>query len=435
MPERLAAKRIASIRRFLSLGIASTMFVVLVFAGPAAAHEPGTTAIEIEPDSAGLDVQIDLPIEELGAAVGENIAIDTLGLSRQRGEIIEYVENHFSVFGVESVAGADASEWPTDIDTVTVIRSDGRRYVRVAVRVDSPNGAVPEVFAVTSELIVENDDNYEIVITVVGEEGATTIAGILDDETARLVVSPSGDAAVSFGAIVGHGFDHVLEGADHLLFLVTLLLPAPMVVVAGRWHDAPGVWRALRRVLQVATAFMIGHSLSLAATALGVISLPSRPVEIAIAVSVAVSAVHALRPLRAHGEVLIAATFGLVHGVAFAEILANYGLEGGNTLETLLAFNLGVEAAQLITILVAFPSLWLLSRTTFYPAIRMAGAILALLMASAWVVERLLRTSNPFAPLEDAAIDHLVLTGAALAVLALAGRSSTRLFDDELVGC
>ena len=94
---------------------------------------------------------------------------------------------------------------------------------------------------------------------------------------------------------------------------------------------------------------------------------------------------------------LIAAGFGLVHGAAFAEILNNYGLQGGNTLRTLLGFSLGVEAAQLVTIAVAFPSLWLLSRTNRYPAIRVVGAGLAMVMALAWIAERLELTSNPFA--------------------------------------
>ncbi len=409
----------ALLRRSVALVIASTILVVFAMAGPAAAHDPGTTAVEIESDASGLDIQIDLPIDELGEAIGQDIATDTFGLSQQRDEIVGYVDDYFSISEAIGTTADDVGEWSTDISTVTVIRSDGRQYVRAALRSEPAAGDSAETFTITSGLIVESDDNHEIVITVLGEDGAATIAGILDSDSDGLTVSGTDEVEASFGAIVGHGFDHVLEGADHLLFLVTLLLPAPMVVAAGRWRSSPGFWRALKRVLHIATAFMIGHSLSLAATALGVISFPTRLIEILIALSVAVSAFHALRPLTARGDVVIAAGFGLVHGVAFAEILANYGLEGGSTLRTLLAFNLGVEAAQLITIGVAFPSLWLLSRTRFYPVVRTGGASLALVMAMAWVVERLQLTSNPFAPLEDAVIDHLLLIGSALASVAV----------------
>jgi hypothetical protein len=147
----------------------------------------------------------------------------------------------------------------------------------------------------------------------------------------------------------------VLEGADHLLFLVTLLLVAPLVAVAGRWRRREGVVPTLGRVLRVVTAFTAGHSLTLIACALGRVSVPSAPVEVLIAASVGVAALHAVRPLAREGEVLVAGAFGLVHGLAFADILTDLGLEGSTSLLALLAFNGGVELAQLATVGLLFP--------------------------------------------------------------------------------
>lgn len=392
--------------------LVSTLLIVLVFAGPAAAHDPGTTVIEIEASGSGFDAQVDVPIGELGDALGLDVATDTFGISQQRDVLVEYVETYLYIGGI------NGEEWTTTIGRLTVIRSDGRQYLRVPIAAEPDAGAAVEQIVLRSQLIVEDDSTHEIIITVIAGDGSARITGILDAETSERMVSLSGDVDASFLAIVRHGFDHVLEGADHLLFLLALLLPAPLISAAGRWRTAPGFWRALKRVLHVATAFMIGHSISLAAAALGIISVPTRPVEIVIAVSVAVSALHALRPLTQRGDIYIAAGFGLVHGVAFAEILQNYGLEGGNTLVTLLAFNLGVEAAQLIAILVVFPSLWLLSQTQVYSWVRpiLAGAIMVL--AAAWVVERIWETANPFSSLEEAAINHLLTVGLGLGVVA-----------------
>jgi hypothetical protein len=225
-------------------------------------------------------------------------------------------------------------------------------------------------------------------------------------------------ASTGVGDMVGYGLHHVLAGADHLLFLLTLLLVAPLVVVAGRWQPREGLAPTLRRVLGVVTAFTAGHSLTLIASALGWVSVPSAPVEVLIAVSVGVAAVHAIRPLARRGEILIAGGFGLVHGLAFAGILADLGLDGTASVLALLAFNVGVELAQLLTAALLFPSLHLASRTRCYPALRLTGAVLALGAALAWALDRLGLFDNPLAAAEDAVIGHPWYVVATLALVA-----------------
>lgn len=192
---------------------------------------------------------------------------------------------------------------------------------------------------------------------------------------------------------------------------------APLVVVAGRWHRRDGVATTAWKVVRVATAFTVGHSLTLLASALGWVSVPSAPVEVLVAASVGVSALHALRPLARGGEEVIAGGFGLVHGLAFAGILAELGLDGSASILALLAFNVCVELAQLVTIAVIFPSLYLASRTRSYPALRIAGASIALAAATAWGLERLGVLENPFAPVEDALIAQPMWVVAGLALI------------------
>ena len=107
-----------------------------------------------------------------------------------------------------------------------------------------------------------------------------------------------------------------------------------------------------------------------------------------------------------------------MHGLAFAGILTGLGLRGTTSLLALLAFNLGVELAQLTVTATVFPSLYLLARTHFYPAVRVGGAVLAILAALGWVVDRLGLAANPLSGVEDAVIARPWLVVAAVAGLA-----------------
>jgi hypothetical protein len=190
------------------------------------------------------------------------------------------------------------------------------------------------------------------------------------------------------------GVHHIAEGTDHLLFLLTLLLPAPLLALAGQWNGRATVGRTLTQILRIVTAFTFGHSLTLALSAFGLVSLPSRPVEVLIAVSILVSAIHAVRPLFPGREAIIAASFGLIHGLAFASVLNELEVKGWYRLVSLLGFNLGIEAMQIAVVVITLPPLLLLSRTNFYAAFRIMGAGLAGVASCAWIVQRVLDQPN-----------------------------------------
>lgn len=199
-------------------------------------------------------------------------------------------------------------------------------------------------------------------------------------------------ALVVFAGVPGMfrlGMHHIAEGTDHLLFLLALLLPAPLLAVRSRWGASGGLRHSLMQIVRVVTAFTIGHSITLALGALGLLSLPERPVEVLIAFSILISAVHALRPLFPGREPLIAAFFGLIHGLAFATTLQNLGVSLSQRLASILGFNLGIESMQLIVVAAILPSLLILSRTPAYSAVRFTSALFAACASLGWMVERL----------------------------------------------
>lgn len=175
------------------------------------------------------------------------------------------------------------------------------------------------------------------------------------DGSARSALLKPADPALQLGGVkaspakayLGIGVEHIIFGWDHLLFVIGLTL-----LVGGR------------RVWGVATAFTLAHSITLATTAIGGVTLPSRPVEILIAGSIVLLGVEVLRKhagketLGARRPYLIAFVVGLIHGFGFAGALADIGLPQGTELLALLLFNVGVELGQFAVIGLALLALW-----------------------------------------------------------------------------
>lgn len=194
---------------------------------------------------------------------------------------------------------------------------------------------------------------------------------------------------VNFASLFRLGMQHIAEGTDHLLFLLVLLLPAPLIVVGSQWAGLADVKNSVLRILKIVTAFTAGHSITLALAAFGIVHVSSRLIEVLIAVSILVSAIHAIRPIFPGKEAGIAAFFGLIHGLAFAATLSELGLDKWERVAGILAFNLGIETMQMIVVAATMPSLMLMSRTHAYPFLRIGGALFAGFASIGWIGERL----------------------------------------------
>ncbi|MDE0775622.1 MAG: HupE/UreJ family protein [Nocardioides sp.] len=378
----------------------------------ASAHSLESSTISVHVTDAGVDATISVAVDTLDEALGTDYAHDT-DPTIHADAVIAYLAEHLEV------TGGDGTTWGESFSGVT--RTDVEGIDSLSVDVDLDTGTSDlEGFTIAYDAIIEAVPGHEAVVVLTDADGEISTPGVISGEGDTVTIGDAAEQGAGAGTLdmVGYGFHHVLEGADHLLFLLALLLPAPLVVVAGRWRRRGEVGATARRVAAIVTSFTVGHSITLIASSLGWVSVPSALVEVLIAVSVGVAALHAIRPVVPHGEELIAGAFGLVHGLAFAGILTGLGLRSTTSLLALLAFNLGVELAQLTVTATVFPSLYLLARTHFYPAVRVGGAVLAILAALGWVVDRLGLAANPLSGVEDAVIARPWLVVAAVAGLA-----------------
>ncbi|MGB8330076.1 MAG: HupE/UreJ family protein [Polyangiales bacterium] len=171
----------------------------------------------------------------------------------------------------------------------------------------------------------------------------------LSGEKHSLVASPAQSEVIlpeveSFGSVahdyLALGVRHILEGYDHLLFVICLLL------IAG----------TARRILVTITGFTIAHSITLALSALGMVHVPVAPVEAAIALSIVFLTLEIVRgdtnSLTYRYPIAVASSFGLLHGFGFAAVLGETGLPQTEIPAALLFFNLGVELGQIIFVLI-----------------------------------------------------------------------------------
>jgi hypothetical protein len=192
-----------------------------------------------------------------------------------------------------------------------------------------------------------------------------------------------------FATFVYEGVWHIWIGYDHILFLVTLLLPAVLRRQDGRWTAVPRFRDGLLHVIGIVTAFTLAHSCTLSLAALGVIGLPSRLIESVIAASIIVAALNNFYPVVTRRLWLVALAFGLAHGFGFASVLADLGLPREARLVSLVAFNVGVELGQLAVVAAALPLVYGLCSWRHYPRAVLQGGSLAIVsIASLWFIER-----------------------------------------------
>jgi hydrogenase/urease accessory protein HupE len=197
-------------------------------------------------------------------------------------------------------------------------------------------------------------DGQSRVYTLTAAQPSVQLYGAADDKRGR------GQIASAYLML---GVEHILSGFDHLLFVVGLLF-----LVGFN-----------RRLLLTVTAFTAAHSVTLALSALGLLTLRPPPVEATIALSIMLVAGEALRErqtLSRRWPALVAFVFGLVHGLGFAGALREIGLPDNHLWVALLTFNVGVEIGQLLSVGAA----WLVYRAVRHLPV-MAPARLASLYA------------------------------------------------------
>ncbi|HEY4239728.1 MAG TPA: HupE/UreJ family protein [Kofleriaceae bacterium] len=352
---------------------------LVVAAGTAHAHQTSVKYVDVTVDGPRADVRFTVAPVDVTQALGLPADAQPSVAEAAVPAVARFVAAWLAVGpeGEPACAAGPAAAAP----------ADDARFVTVAWRVTCAHdlGRIALDFGGFFAL----DRSHEAIVGV-HAPGETADASIVRAPSPVLVVA-AGERP-SYTGWVAAGVDHIWEGRDHICFVLALLLVVMLVRVDGVWHTRAPIL-TLRATATIITAFTVAHSVSLIAAALGYVTLPSRFVECAIAVSILYTAIEDIIRPDVRWRFVLTFAFGLVHGLGFASVLREL-LPPDHVIAPLLCFNLGVELGQLAIVLVALPLFWLACRElgaaryrrTVLPVL--AGAIAAL--AVMWLVERLM---------------------------------------------
>ncbi len=363
----------------------------LVSAG-AFAHQTGNSYLYVQQADGQLKIDLDFYVRDLGNLLQKpgtepEPAPPPDKIQALQPEITQLIEKSLSI---------EADEQPLSLSFVrqTVVLHNDGLYVRQ--QFTAPAIDQQARFVVVRYGFFTQSDSLGrafLRLAVNGDE----ISSVFDQATATQRFALGETKRSSTILLFTHeGAKHIWEGPDHLLFLLTLLLPGLLLwgekssVVSGPVATSGGHRAAWMFALKVITAFTVAHSITLAMASLGMISLPDKLIESVIALSIMISAVLNLQHRLRINHWLLAFSFGLIHGMGFANGLKELGLSASYCIETLIAFNVGVELGQLsVVLLVAVPSVWLVRSDTGRQRVMRWGSIAVLVISTVWFIERL----------------------------------------------
>ncbi len=369
-----------------SIAVALLMGVALGAPTPAAAHKASDSYLTIELADGALAGRWDIAIRDADLALDLDADADgavTWGELRARERDLA----SWALARLTVRSGGEVCELTAP--SLAVDRHSDGAYAVLALAGACPAGA-PTV-GIDYRLLFDIDPQHRGLVRVGGTAGRTSAA--LSATAPTVTVSAGGGTFAQALAWLREGVVHIATGYDHVLFLLSLLLPAVLIRrrVGGRgaWAPADGFRPAFIDVAKIVTAFTLAHSITLTLAALEVVALPSRWVESAIALSVVLAALNNLFPVVRHGRWIAAFGFGLIHGFGFAGVLAELGLPRDALALSLAAFNVGVEVGQLVIVLAFLPLAYAARATPAYRRYALgAGSALIAVLAAVWFVER-----------------------------------------------
>lgn len=347
------------------------------------AHKPSDSYLTIEQNGNSWEILWDIALRDLENAIGLDINQDgqliRTEVESQSERIIGYALSHLEV----TSANAACELSTTDFNTR---RLDGDVYIALAL---SALCAEDQQAQLRYDMFFDLDPTHTALVQLNTGGDSQSRALSTDQRSLTMAVSRSSAGNV-LADFFREGVWHIWIGFDHVLFLITLLLPAVLVIDNRRWNAAVSFNAAFFDVVKIVTAFTLAHSVTLILASLQIVTLPSRLVESAIALSVLVAAINNVWPVFSVGRWQFALAFGLIHGFGFANVLQALDLPTAQLALSLLGFNIGVEAGQLAIVLFFFPLAWMLRTTLFYRwGLLRLGSLAAAGLSIVWLSDRL----------------------------------------------
>lgn len=391
------------------------IFISLFTLQNASAHPMPNSLVLLNIQDEKVDMQLQLPVQELELAYGQNLQnINQQYINEHQAELTNYILLHTKILG------KDKELWNVSVTTIkldSIVSELNGVYKELIYDLTClpKNKTAVRQFTLQYDAIIHQVVSHFAIIKINQDfnngiiPSEPTEIGIIQLDIASNSVKPfninldNGSKWNGFKKMMALGMHHIKTGIDHLLFLFVILLIAPLFVEKKQWQGFGGNVYTVKRILKIITAFTLGHSLTLLIVSLYPIPNFSQSIEIAIAFTILISAIHAIKPIFPNKETIITFLFGAIHGSAFASTLFNLNLGTSLKLLSILGFNLGIEFMQLGIIVLFLPILFL-SKFNMYKYIRISGATISIIASCAWILERVSGEENTISSF----LNHLI---------------------------
>jgi hypothetical protein len=361
------------------------LLTLLAWAGAVQAHIASNGFLVANVAGQELSGSVELAVRDVELAIGVDTNRDgkvTWGELRTNApQLLHYVGQHLFLSAQDSACALNLGALQIND------RVDGS-YVWLPFTAHCPT--VVQRLNIRYSMLDDIDPSHRGLLTLTADQ--VTQSGVLGGPNAQAAFAVHAPSTWrTFSDYLQAGIWHIWSGIDHLLFLLSLLLPAVLLRRHRHWEPVTAARPAIFSILKVVTAFTLAHSITLTLAALNVVRLPSRLTESVIAASIIVAALNNIFPIVTDSRARIAFAFGLLHGFGFASVLADMGLPSGARLLSLLAFNLGIETGQLAVVFTVMPIAYAVRSTLVYRrAVLPWGSAIIAAVALLWLLQRAL---------------------------------------------
>lgn len=357
--------------------------MVVLLSSTAFAHKPSDSYLQITCGQPALQIRWDIALRDLELLVGldvdQNGDITWGELRAQRQAIAAHALSRLNI-------SAEGRERQVRVSDLLVSKHSDGSYAALMLEVDC-RGDV-RALDIDYSLLFDLDPTHRGLVRY--DDGSITSTYVLSPDASSIHLQEGQFSFwITFRDYVREGVWHIWIGFDHILFLLSLLLPAVLMRRERRWEPVEDFLPVGKAVLKLVTVFTLAHSITLWLAVMEYVTLPSRLVEATIALSIVITAIHNLYPIMPVSNRAIAFAFGLIHGFGFANVLLDLGLTNSALALSLLGFNVGVELGQLAIVLVFLPFAFALRSTIFYQRLVLTfGSVLVMAVAGIWMYER-----------------------------------------------
>ena len=356
--------------------------LLVAWAANVSAHKASTSYLQLRVNGTEVSGRWDIALRDLDYALALDSDGDTLltwgEVRRQQSRIADYALRRLAL-------RSDRDDCRLVVESLRIADHSDGRYASLALAGHCPHE--PVSLSLNYDLLFDIDALHRGLLNL---DFRGSHGGLFAPKERVLRYHAAGASSVTvFNQYFRAGVWHVWTGWDHMLFLAGLFLPAVVRRRAGDWLPATSLKVAMTDTAIMATAFTLAHAVTLSLAATGFFSPPTRWIESGVAASVLFAGLNNLAPMVYRGLFWLAAGFGLIHGAAIAGALIELGLPPGGRVWALLAFNLGVEAAQLAVLLAVIPPSFICRRSPWYRRlVLIPGALLITVVGLLWLVQR-----------------------------------------------